>query len=75
MQKLPEIKRIILSCETSKQLDTCKEWVDYIYPNACQSKFIAYSYIEQMKRKIQRFPAPDEDRNHLCEYAVGYPQK
>ena len=26
--------------------------------------------IAESVRRVQRFPAPDEDRNHLCEYAV-----
>jgi hypothetical protein len=50
---IPEkIISIINSCNTHAQLDTCTQWVDYIYPFDEQRKK-AYKLIKQRKAQIE----------------------
>jgi hypothetical protein len=51
---IPEkIKSIINSCNTHAQLDTCTQWVDYMYSNY-ESKWVeAYKHIKKRKAQIE----------------------
>lgn len=44
-------KKIIDSCKTDEQLDTCIAWVEYIYLN--EDQVMAKAYIQQKRNHIQ----------------------
>ena len=51
---IPEkIKSIINSCNTHAQLDTCTQWVDYLYSNMEQQRTAAYNCIRLRKAQIE----------------------
>jgi hypothetical protein len=48
-----KIISIINSCNTHAQLDTCTQWVDYIYMNMDIPHVEAYHLIKQRKAQIE----------------------
>ena len=50
---LPEkIKSIIFSCTTIPQLETCEEWIDYLYQHNAEMYKVAIHFIKQRKDQL-----------------------
>lgn len=51
-ESLEPIKRIVFSCNTVQQLETCKQWAKYIYKSNPSALHLVGEYIHERQKQL-----------------------